>query len=139
MQRAGEFFALLTGGQFAGLEQEFGEDDQPRLAGRRAGGEIVPVDGLANARSPMSTGTLDQLYLALRLAYIEDYCARSEPVPFLGDDLFASFDDARTGHGIDALAGLSATAQPILFTHHRHVVDIARARLGDGADVIELS
>lgn len=139
MRLAGDCFATLTGGRFAGLEQEYGEDDQPKLAGRRADGRIIFVDGLRDtARSPMSTGTLDQLYLALRLAYIEDYCSRSEPIPFIGDDLFTSFDDARTGHGIEALARLSQRTQTILFTHHRHVAEIARARLGDGLDLIEL-
>jgi hypothetical protein len=30
------------------------------------------------------------------------------------------------------------TIQPILFTHHRHVADLARARLGNAVDVLDL-
>ena len=86
----------------------------------------------------MSEGTRDQLYLALRLAYLEDYAARSEPAPFIGDDLFLTFDDARTAHGLEALAALGGEIQPILFTHHRHVADLARDRLGAGVDVVHL-
>ena len=131
LARAGGLFAGLTGDAFSGLTQDYDDADTPRLAGRRASGEIVHVEGL-------SEGTRDQLYLALRLAYLEDYAARSEPAPFIGDDLFLTFDDARTGHGIEALAAIGATVQPILFTHHRHVAEIARDRLGQAVDVLEL-
>ena len=49
--------------------------------------------------------------------------ARSEPPPFIGDDLFASFDDGRTAHGLRALAAIGETVQPILFTHHGFLVE----------------
>ncbi len=50
------------------------------------------------------------MYFALRLAYIEDYAARAEAQPFIGDDIFPSFDDPRTAHGLEALAAISAIA-----------------------------
>ncbi len=131
MTRAGEVFAMLTGNAFAGLDQSLGEDDAARIEARRAGGGRVPVPGL-------SDGERDQLYLALRLAYIEDYAARAEAPPFIGDDIFPSFDDPRTAHGLEALAAIGDRVQPILFTHHQHVVDAAQARLGDAADIIRI-
>lgn len=131
LSRAGDLFAALTGGSFSGLAQDYDDADTPRLTGRRADGEQVGVEGL-------SEGTRDQLYLALRLAYLQDYAARGEPAPFVGDDLFLTFDDARTGHGLEALASVGATIQPILFTHHAHVCDIARARLGDAVDIVTI-
>lgn len=130
LDRAGDLFALLTGGAFEGFAQDF-EKDEPALVARRAGGERVPVSGL-------SEGTRDQFYLALRLAGLEDYASRAEPAPFIGDDLFASFDDARTANGLKALADVGARVQPILFTHHRALVETARATLGDAVDVIEI-
>ncbi|WP_132253075.1 ATP-binding protein [Methylobacterium segetis] len=131
LTRAGALFAGLTGGAFSGLAQEYDEADKPCIVGRRLSGEIVHVSGL-------SEGTRDQLYLALRLAHLEDYAARNEPAPFIGDDLFLTFDDARTAHGLEALAAIGGTIQPILFTHHRHVAEIARARLGESVDVLDL-
>ena len=131
LTRAGALFSTLTGGAFSGLGQDYGEADEPRIVGRRAGGGAVPVEGL-------SEGTRDQLYLALRLAYLQDYAARAEPAPFVGDDLFSTFDDARTAHGLEALAAIGATIQPILFTHHRHVADLAASRLDEGVDIIAL-
>jgi uncharacterized protein YhaN len=131
MLRAGQLFATITGGSFCGLGQEFDDEDVPKLIGRRPNGEHVYV-------AAMSEGARDQLYLALRLAYLEDYGRRSEPIPFVGDDLFMTFDDDRTKHGLAALAALSDDVQPILFTHHTHVVELARQVVGDALDVMEL-
>jgi hypothetical protein len=130
--RAGALFAGLTGGAFSGLTQEFDDADTPRVAGLRAGG------GAPIRIAAMSEGTRDQLYLALRLAYIEDYGRHAEPAPFVGDDLFATFDDARTAHGLRALAAIGGGVQPILFTHHEHVAAIARRDLGAAVDIIAL-
>lgn len=131
MRRAGELLATITGGALSGLGQEFDDKDILRLVGQRPGGEVVHVEG-------MSEGARDQLYLALRLAYLEDYAKRSEPIPFIGDDLFMTFDDARTMNGLIALASLSQDMQPILFTHHKHVVELAQEALGHDVDVMEI-
>ena len=131
LARAGGIMAALTGGAFSGLAQDYDEADKALIVARRAGGETIHVQGL-------SEGTRDQLYLALRLAYLEDYAGKAEPAPFIGDDLFSTFDDARTGHGLEALAAIGGTVQPILFTHHRHVADLAQARLGSAVDIIPL-
>ncbi|SCY65288.1 ATP-binding protein [Microvirga guangxiensis] len=132
MTRAGILFNALTGGAFTGLEQAIGDDDAPRLIARRASGTTL-------ATSEMSEGTVDQLYLALRLAYLQDYASRAEAVPFIGDDLFATFDDERAGHGLETLASFGLVVQPILFTHHSHIVEIARSRLGAKVDILDLS
>jgi uncharacterized protein YhaN len=131
MARAGEAFATLTGGAFTGLDQSFYDDDEAKLEACRVNGERAPV-------AHLSEGARDQLYLALRLAYIEDYAARAEAPPFIGDDLFASFDDSRTRYGLEALAAIGDRIQPILFTHHLHVVEDARIRLGDAVDIIQI-
>jgi uncharacterized protein YhaN len=131
LDRAGALFATLTGGSFDRLLQDYGEDDRPVLVFRRRTGELVRLEAL-------SEGTRDQLYLALRLAYLEDYASSSEAVPFIGDDIFQTFDDDRTAAGIRALGETAELFQPILFTHHRNVAEIARATLGDDLDYIEL-
>ena len=131
MQRASTIFSDLTGGRFTGIDQSYDDNDVAVLTGRRDSGELVRLGGL-------SEGTRDQLYLALRLAYVEEYALRAEPAPFVADDLFTSFDDARTVRGLHALAGASAHLQCILFTHHRHVAELARSELGTMAEVVEL-
>jgi uncharacterized protein YhaN len=132
LRRAGSLFSTLTGGSFAGIAQAFDEEDRAHLIGQRPSGEQVSV------AEAMSEGTRDQLFLALRLAYLEDYALGSEPMPFIGDDLFQTFDDARTAAGLRTLAETSERFQTILFTHHRSVVEIAEAELGTELDLLEL-
>ncbi len=127
--RASTLFAAATDAAFSGLRVDYGEDDQPVLVAQRQGGERVPVEGL-------SEGTRDQLFLALRLALLERW--PSEPMPFIGDDLMTSFDDRRTAATLRLLAAAGERRQVILFTHHRHVADAARAIPDRLVDIIAL-
>lgn len=131
LERAGLKFQTLTSGAFVRLSKRFGEDDTAELVAIRGSGEEIRLSG-------MSDGTVDQLHLALRLAYLADYCGSNEPVPFIADDLFQTFDDARTAAAIEALGASSELFQPIVFTHHTGVVDAARRVFGDRADILAL-
>jgi uncharacterized protein YhaN len=127
--RASTLFSMATGGTFDGLVIAYGDDDQPVLKAKRRDGEQVPVAGL-------SEGTRDQLFLALRLALLER--RTSEPLPFIGDDLMASFDDSRTLAMLGLLAAAGQQRQIILFTHHRHVVDLARSVNEQLIEIVDL-
>jgi uncharacterized protein YhaN len=131
LKRAGEFFSMLTAMRFIGIEHQFDDNDTAHLLGKRNGNESIHVDG-------MSEGTRDQLYLALRLAYLEEYAGNAEPMPFIGDDLLTSFDDRRATAGLEALATISSKVQPILFTHHSRIVELARESLGNSVDIVNL-
>jgi uncharacterized protein YhaN len=119
VKRASEHFCALTLGSFEGLLTDFNEKDEPVLVGIRSGGERVTVEG-------MSSGTRDQLYLALRLASLEKYMESAEPMPFIVDDVLVDFDDARSQAALNALAELAEKTQVILFTHHSQVVEQSR-------------
>ena len=123
VKRASEHFCTLTLGSFDGLMTDFSEKDEPVLAGVRSGGERVYVEG-------MSSGTRDQLYLALRLASLEKYMDNAEPMPFIVDDVLVDFDDARSQAALNALAELAEKTQVILFTHHSHVVEQSKQLQG---------
>jgi uncharacterized protein YhaN len=131
IRRAGELFSQLTGGRFSRLVEAHDESDALQLLAERAAGERVPLDGL-------SEGTGDQLYLALRLAFLEDYSARNEPAPLIVDDIFQTFDDERVRAGLQVLAATADRFQTILFTHERSVVDIAKSEIGKDLDLIQL-
>ncbi len=131
LRKASQLFSLLTANSFAGVEQELDETDTFRLVGRRDADHTLGY-------SEMSEGTQFQLYLSLRLAYLDEYAQKAEPMPFIGDDLLASFDDERTRKGVKALAEIGTRIQPILFTHHSRVVELAREELGDRVDVVNL-
>jgi uncharacterized protein YhaN len=118
LARAGELFAKLTIGSFASLRDELNESGIPILLGVRPNDLEVSVD-------QMSDGTRDQLYLALRLATLEQYLQRGEPMPFVVDDILVGFDDSRTKVCLEVLAELAASTQVLVFTHHRRVVELA--------------
>ena len=80
----------------------------------------------------MSSGTRDQLYLALRLATLEWRLEASEPMPFIVDDILINFDDDRSMATLKVLDDLSKKNQVILFTHHRQIVEAANRLKGGG-------
>ena len=131
LKRAGELFAILTRGSFQTLQLEFDEDDNAELAGIRHDGRRVAVAG-------MSEGTVDQLYLALRIAAIEDYLDHAEPMPFIADDLFINFDDKRAAAGFRVLSELAKKTQVLFFTHHQHLLDVAKKALGVSVPAVTL-
>ena len=94
---------------------------EPVLAGLRNSTRVL-VEG-------MSDGTCDQLYLALRLASLEAWLSHHEPIPLIVDDILMNFDDARSVATLQVLAELSQRTQVIFFTHHQHLVDLARQHL----------
>jgi uncharacterized protein YhaN len=118
--RASQIFARLTCGSFRGLRTDFNAAGDPVLLGVRQGHETASVDA-------MSEGACDQLYLALRLATLQHWLEQHEPVPFIVDDVLLSFDNERSHAALVALAELSKQTQVIFFTHHDHLLDIARA------------
>ena len=131
LKRASTLFAILTQGSFSGLGLLYDEKDQAVLAGTRADGSEVDVTG-------MSDGTVDQLWLALRLAAIDGWLEGNSALPFIADDLFVNFDDERAGAGLEALHHLAGACQVLVFTHHAHLVGLARQVLGDHVSVVSL-
>jgi uncharacterized protein YhaN len=87
--------------------------------------EGVSAAGSSVGTSGMSDGTADQLYLALRLASIEEYLSSAQPLPLVADDLLVNFDDSRASAALRVLAALGRRTQVLFFTHHWHLVDIA--------------
>lgn len=132
LARASEIFQALTLGSFSRLLVDADSHDSPRLMSIRAdGNKPVEVPGL-------SEGTRDQLYLALRLAALDQQASQGSRMPLIADDLFINFDDRRTAAGLQVLGDVSRRMQVILLTHHDHLVPLARQVLGDGLNVIEL-
>ena len=131
LDRASALFALITRGSFDRVVIEY-EDDTPVLAGRRPTGEVTALDG-------MSSGSRDQLYLALRLASVEDYAAKASAMPFVGDDLFIQHDKKRTREALSAMVELSKFCQVILFSLDEAFFVLAKKVLPAKSNLITLS
>lgn len=123
LKRASDLFRQITGGSFEGLRADFDDAGRPVIVGVRPGSA-----GLLTVEH-MSDGTADQLYLALRLAGLETYLEKNEPLPFVVDDILIRFDNDRAAATLKVLAELSKKTQVIFFTHHRHLVDLAERNI----------
>jgi uncharacterized protein YhaN len=132
LARAKSLFERLTLGRYVDLDVDDNRDSH-RILGVCVGRErTVPVE-------VMSDGTVDQLYLSLRLAALEHSVGNGVALPFLADDLFINFDDDRTRAGIEVLAEVARATQVLVFTHHQRVVELARNALGDRLHFHDLS
>lgn len=102
--RAAGYMAFLTDERY----QEIRLDERFRASTGEGDGRML--DSLR-----LSSGTRDQLYLALRLA-ICDTLEQTREVPLILDDPFITSDDARTERGIELLRKLGKGRQIILLT-----------------------
>jgi len=123
LKTAAKLFRQLTNESFEDLRVDWNDRGEAELVGIRGiSQKQVGVDG-------MSEATRDQLFLALRLAYVVNYCDSHGPVPFIADDVLVTFDDARATAALKALKTLSRHTQVLLFTHHRHHLQLAESGL----------
>jgi uncharacterized protein YhaN len=125
----GRWLKRLTRGRYVQLQQSLQEP-----------GVIRIVDEHGKARTPdeLSTGTREQLFLAMRLAYVTDYSLRHDPLPMVLDDVLVNFDEDRARETLQALVEFSEVAQVIVLTCHRRTVELAQS-VSDGIGILELS
>ena len=116
IEQASDFFRRLTLNHYEQLTVEY-ENNIPYLEARHR------TEGKRRV-GQMSDGTRDQLYLALRLAFINQHLANGEPLPLIMDDILVHFDDERTQATLEVLNELASRTQILYFTHHQLVVDL---------------
>ena len=111
LQLTHQYLSKLTGGRYVAVKH------------MADGGFCVEnKDGEAIEPTKLSTGTREQLYLAIRMAFITHYTEQHEPLPVLMDDCFVNFDDARTRLALQTLLGWKDSVQTILLSCHGRVV-----------------
>lgn len=82
--------------------------------------KLVPLENV-------SSGTMDQVYLALRLAAAKLLQGSSSGFPLIFDDSFTQYDDERLKTALEWLASAYG-GQIIIFTCHRREAQMLRAR-----------
>jgi uncharacterized protein YhaN len=107
-ETAGNIIRRLTGGRYDRLAFDKALDAMAKTADETVSRNILAL----------STGTADQIYLALRLAIVELVLPAENPCPLILDDVFSNFDDRRAALALDYLLELSAERQILLFTCH---------------------
>jgi uncharacterized protein YhaN len=112
LRRAEEHLARITRGRYSRLVLEDGDRGSvfhlhaPHLP------HVLPV------APPLSTGTREQVYLALRLAIVDHLDEGREPLPLFLDEVLVNWDEDRRGRGLDVLARMAEERQVFLFTCH---------------------
>ncbi len=125
LRRASRLFECLTLGRYQQLCVQY-DGEKAKLRCMR-GSTAVEVE------TALSDGTLDQLYLSLRLASLEQHLESQEAMPLVLDDIFIHFDDDRARAGLRVLAELAEKTQVLLFTHHARNLELAASALKPGA------
>ncbi|HZH04029.1 MAG TPA: DNA repair protein Rad50, partial [Myxococcaceae bacterium] len=126
VQLASSVFGGLTSGKY------------PRVFISQSEGHTLRVcDARGTEWNPeqLSRGTREQLYVAFRIAVIQDFAQSRHPLPVLVDDVLVNFDPERAAGTLDAFAHLARSHQMIAFTCHPHFREMYRQR---GAHVMEL-
>ncbi len=102
-QKTGELFSKLTAGSYDSIQL----DRSLRVT-------VHPKDSAVyRPLSYLSGGTVDQLYLALRLAICELLLPKA---PIVLDDALVYFDDKRAALALETLKELSQSRQILIFT-----------------------
>ena len=109
LKEAQEYLALLTGGRYVGINLD------KKLT-------VVRSDGKKREVKYLSRGTAEQLYFALKLAFIEQIKDEIN-LPILIDDSFVNFDDQRVSYIDQLLQKISENNQVLIFTAQKNLVD----------------
>jgi len=119
LMRASEFLAMLTRGRYLRVWTPLTEET---VRVEDAKGQSLPVDVL-------STGAREQVFLALRLALIENYAERGVRLPVILDDVLVNFDEIRAKSAIETLCEFAKSGHQLLFyTCHLRLAEMFRER-----------
>ena len=101
---AGRFIKQMTQSRYDTVQLEKGMSISAREAGGIATHPVAALSG----------GTMDQMYLAVRLAICEHVLPAETPLVL--DDALVYFDDVRMAQALELLQTLSQTRQVLLFS-----------------------
>jgi len=127
LQKAGYYLDIITNGRYDRL---YAKDDGEGLMIR-----AKYIGKILNVGHPLSRGTLEQIYLALRLAFVEHLDAGREVLPLFLDEVLVNWDEMRLQNGIKLLEKIAEQRQVFLFTCHEWLV---KELEGFGIDMVLL-
>ncbi|MGC9961372.1 MAG: AAA family ATPase [Acidimicrobiales bacterium] len=131
---AAAHFERVTAGRYVGLLADAGVDGRQTIRALSSSGEVIDAHRL-------SRGTIEQLYLCLRLGLADSFAERSVSLPIVLDDVLVNFDPERAAAVASELASAAETHQILLLTCHPHLAELvmrASGHLAQPAQLIRL-
>jgi uncharacterized protein YhaN len=127
LRRASAYLTRVTGGRYSRLDIDEGPDPDGGLLVTCAEREEPILVG-----PPLSRGTLDQIFLCLRVGLLDHLDEARERLPLVLDDALVRCDRGRRAEIYRLLADVSRERQVFLLTCHDHLADEAcRELAGD--------
>jgi uncharacterized protein YhaN len=133
IRAASSIFAAITDGVWIGVNASLDDNSL----------SVLPPHGEALSPEHLSRGAQEQLYLALRLAYIRNHAGRAAALPVIMDDILVNFDPARAARTAQALVPLVRGMPPqdeqdalpphqvLFFTCHPHLAELLQNTVQD--------
>jgi uncharacterized protein YhaN len=119
LKAASDYLERLTCGKYTNVWAPLGE--KHLIIDDDAGGSFK-VEHL-------SSGTREQLFLAVRMATIRELAGQGTELPMVLDDVFVNFDQERTEAAVETLLDFADEGQQVLFfTCHQHLAQMFESR-----------
>lgn len=114
LKKASEYFERITKGRYIKvvsplMEQRF---------------EVISADQEIKKPEELSRGTVEQLFLSLRLGLIADFVSNWQPLPLVIDDILVNFDPERSVSALKLLSDLEEMGQILFFTCQPHLIEL---------------
>jgi uncharacterized protein YhaN len=123
LQQAQQFLERMTDGRYVTVRRQSEAEGLP---------EVYDAEKqMWKAPSQLSRGTREQLYLAIRLAYVMHHCRNAESLPLVVDDVLVNFDGPRARRTLELLRDVAEHNQVLFLTCQASTLELIRETLPD--------
>ncbi len=129
-QKTGEYLKLMSGGKYGDVMVSRDLSVETRASSQ---------EGFHQWKY-LSSGAIDRVYLALRLAATDIIAEKHNPIPLFLDDILTQYDDESCRNTIkflkEYLENSGSVSQIFFFTCHNHIADIAKEIIPELNEII---
>jgi uncharacterized protein YhaN len=123
--RGGEIFEKVSLGAYRKIV----------IAGEKKEIEVIDATGRSRKLKELSRGTIEQLYLSIRLGLALQYGKVFMKLPILLDDIIVNFDERRAVAMIKELSNIAGSHQILFFTCHQWIRNLVRAHVPEYQEI----